>query len=232
MFRFAALFLFWTVNAAAQTSAPVPDTEVPQLKEILRNHHVTARLLELSPGGATPMHQHSRDTLVVFIDAGRIQNSVFGHRNSTEKLAQGETEFHPAGYSHAVRNTGTNPLRAVVVEFADPQGKMQRAENKSRYCNPGSTTACVDEKNLFCTAKICVEDVTFGPAAISTKHSHSTDHMLVAISDYEFNDQVDGKGSVVRTHKSSEVEYIAAGISHQLTNTAKAPARFLVISWK
>jgi predicted metal-dependent enzyme (double-stranded beta helix superfamily) len=231
MLRFAALFLVCAA-CGAQTSAPLPDTEVPQLKGILRNHHVTASVLELAPGAATPMHQHSRDTLVVFLDAGHIQNSVFGHRRTNGKLATGETEFHSTGYAHAIRNTGMNPLRAVVVEFADPQGRMERAESKSRYCNPGSTTACVDEKNLFCTAKVCVEDVTFGPGAVSTRHSHSTDHMLVAVSDYEFSDQVEGKGTVVRTRKSGEVEYIAAGISHQLTNSGKTPARFLVISWK
>jgi quercetin dioxygenase-like cupin family protein len=227
-----AFLLLLSAFCFAQNSAPVPETEVSQLKEILQNHHVTARLLELAPKGATPMHQHSRDTLIVFIDAGRVQNSEFGHRGGTDKFVAGQTEFHPAGYSHAVRNAGTTTLRAVVVEFADPQGKMQRAESKSRYCNPGSTTACVNEKNLFCTAKVCVEDVTFGPGAISTKHSHSTDHMLVAVSDYEFSDQIEGKGTTVRTHKSGEVEYIAAGISHQLTNTSKAPAHFMVISWQ
>jgi quercetin dioxygenase-like cupin family protein len=77
-----------------------------------------------------------------------------------------------------------------------------------------------------------VEDVTMAPGAVTTKHSHATDHMLVAVSDYELTDQVEGKGAVVRTRKSGEVEYIPAGITHRLTNTGQAPARFTVIVWR
>jgi len=60
-------------------------------------------------------------------------------------------------------------------------------------------------------------------APITTKHGHTTDHMLVAMSDYELTDRVKGKGIVVRTRKSGEVDYIPAGITHRITNTAKYP---------
>jgi oxalate decarboxylase/phosphoglucose isomerase-like protein (cupin superfamily) len=56
--------------------------------------------------------------------------------------------------------------------------------------------------------------------------------MLIAVSDYELTDRVEGKGIVVRTRKSSEVEYIPAGITHRITNTGQAPARFIVIVWR
>jgi len=109
---------------------------------------------------------------------------------------------------------------------------MEHVGTRSHYCNPDGTTACVDEKNLFCTARVCVEDVSIAPGAITHKHSHGTDHMLVAVSDYELTDQVEGKGTVVRTPKSGEVEYLPAGITHRLTNTGQAPARFTVIVWR
>jgi len=90
----------------------------------------------------------------------------------------------------------------------------------------------VDEKYLFCTDKFCVEDVTMDPGAMSTKHSHSTDHMLVAVTDYQLTDVIVGKPKKVRTKKAGEVEYIPAGITHQLTNTGAAKARFVVIAFK
>jgi hypothetical protein len=67
---------------------------------------------------------------------------------------------------------------------------------------------------------------------VSSKHSHATDHMLIAISDYELSDSIVGKGTRVRSKKAGEVEYIRSGITHQLTNSGPAPARFVVIAFK
>lgn len=217
----------------AQKPAPIPDSQVPQRKEIFRNQRVLVALLELAPREATPMHQHARDMIAVFVNGGSTTNTEYGHKPAADKMAPGEVRFKNAGYAHASRNEGVNPFRVAVVEFADPQGKAEpAASKKSHYCNPGSATACVDEKSLFCTAKVCVEDVTIAPGALTTRHSHSTDHMLVAVSGYEFTDQIEGKGKVVRTRRSGEVEYIPAGITHQLTNSGKAPARFIVVVWR
>jgi quercetin dioxygenase-like cupin family protein len=205
---------------------------VPQRKEILHNHRVTVSLLELAPREVIPMHQHDRDMLAVFVDGGRTRNKVLRHKAAADKMAVGEVRFLNTGSEHATKNEGTLPLRVVIVEFADPQGKMKKVGTTSHYCNPDSTTECVDEKQLFCTAKVCVEDVSIAPGAVTTKHGHATDHMLVAVSDYELTDQVEGKGTIVRTRKSGEVEYIAAGITHRITNTAQARAHFTVIVWR
>jgi quercetin dioxygenase-like cupin family protein len=232
MLRAVATLLLLHVACAGQVPAPVPDGEMPQRKEILRNHRVTVSLLELAPGEATPMHQHNGDTLAVLVDGGRTRNIVLGHKAVADGMAVGEARFLNAGYAHATNNEGVGRLRVVYVEFADPQGKMEKVGTASHYCNPGSTTACVGEKELFCTEKVCVEDVSIAPAAITTKHSHTTDHMLIAVSDYELTDRVEGKGIVVRTRKSGEVEYLPAGITHRITNTGQAPAHFIVIVWR
>ena len=232
MRRLSVALLLLCAACAAQEPAPVPDSEVPQRKEILRNHRVTASVLELAPHEATPMHQHAHDMLAVFVNGGNTRNTVFGHKPSTDKMLAGEVRFRNAGYAHATQNEGGALFRVVIVEFADTQGKMEPLGTTTHYCNPGSTTACVDEKTLFCTARVCVEDVSIAPAAITSRHSHTTDHMLVAVSDYQLTDQVEGKGTIVRTHQSGDVEFIPAGITHQLTNTGKAPARFTVIVWR
>jgi quercetin dioxygenase-like cupin family protein len=231
LMRRAAAALLLLCAAYAQ-QAPVSDSEVPQRHEILNNRRVTVSLLELAPSEVTPMHKHDRDMLAVFVNGGRTQNTLFGKKPAADKMAVGEVRFRSAGYTHAVRNEGAAPFRVVIVKFADPQGKLKEIGSTSHTCNPGSPKTCVDEKNLFCTAKVCVEEVTMAHGAVTSKHSHATDHMLVAVSDYELTDQVEGKGAVVRTRKSGEVEYIPAGITHQLTNTGKAPAHFVVILWQ
>ncbi|HSE47640.1 MAG TPA: cupin domain-containing protein [Terriglobales bacterium] len=228
----AALFLLCAL-CGAQKPAPIPDSSVEQRKEVFKNARVTVTRVDFAPGESIPMHQHSRDMIAVFATDGSARETLLGGKAKTEKIAAGEVRYHRQGYAHATSNLGSVPFRVELIEFADPQGAFEHGKpKKSHYCNPGSATACVDEHSLFCTAKVCVEDVTIAPGAVTTRHSHSTDHMLVAVSDYEFTDQIEGKGKVVRTRKSGEAEYIPAGITHQLTNTGKAAARFIVVVWR
>lgn len=204
-----------------------------QRKEILRNQHVTITSVELAPGESTPMHRHDRDALTVFVTGGETKNTIEGEKPENDKMEPGTVRFRSGGFAHTRTNEGPDVFRAVVIEFAEPQGKTEKlGEKSSHYCNPGSKTACVKEKYLFCTAKVCVEEVTIAPGAVTIKHSHSTDHMLIAISDYELTDQAEGKPANVRKLASGEAEYIPAGITHQLTNTGKNDARFVVVVFR
>jgi len=212
---------------------PVPAAQMSQRKEIFRNAHVVAYNTELAPGEIAKLHTHQQSTLNVVLTPARRRVSVPGKHPVTDYPKLGDVIFDPQGTVHSTQNIGDRPIRVTAIAFSKATGKLVRSTQKStRYCNPGSKTACVNEKYLFCTETFCVEDVTFGPDAISTKHAHMTNHMLIAITDYEFRDEVEGKGSVTRTRKSGEVEYIPAGITHQLTNTSKQPSRFIVVAFK
>jgi beta-alanine degradation protein BauB len=224
------LLLLCTI-CVSQDPAPRTISAIPH-KEILSNQRVTVSLMELSPGEATPMHQHDRDMLSVYVSGGRTRNTQFSEKSAADKTEPGQVRFRPAGYSHAVENVGKESYRLVMVEFADPQGKIKNIGTSSHRCNPEKSTACIDEKNLFCTAKVCVQDVVMAPGSATSKHSHSTDHMIVAISDFEMTDEAEGKEASARNYKSGGVVYIAAGLKHRLTNTGKTPAHFTVIVWR
>jgi len=228
MTRPFAVVLLLCAASFAQSASPVPDN---QRKELLKNSKVDVNLLTFAPGEGAPMHKHERDYVAVFITGGQLELTEEGQQPTKNKLEAGEVRFRSAGVTHSAKNVGSSPFETVLVEFADAQGAMKRINKKSQTCAPG-TKNCVDEKELFCTEKVCVEEVKMAPGAVTVQHSHTTDHMLVAVSDYELTDQVEGKGTIVRRHKSGEVEYIPAGISHRLTNTGQAPAYFTVILWK
>jgi len=227
----AVLLLAGTL--AAQSATPVPDSEIPQRKQHIQNQHVTVSLLELAPQESTPMHRHDHDILTVSISGGHTKDTLEGKKPDEDKLVAGEVHFRKAGFTHALTNEGPGVFRAVIIEFAEPQGKMEGVGAKnSHYCNPGSKTACVNEKYLFCTKNVCLEDVSLGPGAVTIKHGHTTDHMLIAVSDYELTDETEGKGTTVRTKKSGEVEYFHPGITHQLTNSGKDTARFIAVVFR
>lgn len=231
MRRVSGVLLLLCTICVGQDPAPRTISAIPH-KEILQNPKVTVSMMELAPGEATPMHQHDRDMLSVYVSGGRTRNTQFSRKSAADKTEPGQVRFRPAGYSHAVENVGKEPYRLVMVEFADPQGKIKNIGTSSHRCNPEKSTACIDEKNLFCTAKVCVQDVVMAPGAATSKHSHATDHMIVAISDFEMTDEAEGKEPSARNYKNGEVIYIAAGLKHRLTNTGKTPAHFTVIVWR
>ena len=231
MTRAFVVALLLCASSAGQSAAPISASEVPQLKEIFKNNRVSVSRLDLPAGDATPMHKHDRDMVTVVVSGDRIQQTLSGKKPTSDKPESGDVKFKSAGLVHATKNVGSVPYVAVAVAFLDAQGKVKNVGKKSHTCAPDKD-ACVEEKELFCTEKVCVEDVVMAPQSMSVKHSHSTDHMLIAISDYQLTDEVEGKGTVVRSHTSGEIEYIPAGITHQLKNTGSQPAHFAVILWK
>jgi hypothetical protein len=65
--------------------------------------------------------------LAVFVVDDRTRNAVLGYRAASDKMAVGEARFLNAGYAHATKNERAGQLRVVIVEFSDPQGKMERS---------------------------------------------------------------------------------------------------------
>ena len=231
-------------------AAPMPASQIPQRHELLRNKKVIISTTELPSGQSVPLHRHEHDYVTVVLTDGQLHETVedqgamksgskkmgrlFGAMHvpgaTGDRVEKGEVVYNRAGYTHSDENKGKTTMRAVTVDFLEPAGKQQDASrNSNKYCNAKDKKVCVDEKYLFCTDKFCVEDVTMDPGAQSTKHSHATDHLLIALTDYHFTDAIAGKGTIVRARKAGEIEYIKSGINHQLTNTGKDPARFIVV---
>lgn len=251
------LLLTLSLCASAQQSASPQskqssDAAAPVRHELLRNNKVIVTAAELSPGQILPMHKHEHDYVVVRIDEGQIRETVqdqgamrsgskkmgrmFGAMHvpgaTGDKVQAGDVQFHEAGYTHSEENKGKSAVRSILVDFLEPVGKEVDPQHKSnKYCNAGSNKICVEERYLGCTEKFCIEEVMMDAGAVTSKHSHSTDHMLIAVSDYQLSDAIVGKGTRVRSKKSGEVEYIRSGITHQLTNSG-TPARFVVIAFK
>ena len=224
-----AATLFLTASVCAQNST----TPGQMRKQVFQNDRLTAYAIDIVPGQSSPMHRHEHDMLTVSVTDGMLKITNEGSGPAEIKPKAGDVHFQPGGFSHAVENAGKTDFRAVDIEFATSQGKQEPpAHKKTHYCNPGSKDACVTERYLFCTTKFCVEDVTMAPGAKSTQHSHDTEHMLVAISDYSLADDTTGKGVIQREVKSGGVEYLPAGITHVLTNTGKDEAKFIAIIFK
>ncbi len=231
--RAAALnvLLFGVIMSFAQNTA-VPVEKEPFHTPVFRNEHVLAIGVQIPPHQTTQIHRHAHQYLAVSLSDATVTATVPGKAPMQEKRRRGEV-WMGVPEAHSVHNDSDVPFRATVVEFFARQGEVKPIQRRvSRYCNPKSTTACVTERYLFCTERVCVSEVEMGPGAVTMRHSHSTDHLVIAVSDLEMKDMIEGRpAAVLRTQKSGEVLFVDAGITHQLENGPK-PARFITVSWK
>lgn len=215
----------------AQNTA-VPVEQEPFHAPNFRNEHVQVLEVQIPPHQATRLHRHAHQYLTVALTDSTLTSIVAGQPAATGQHHRGDV-WMDEPVEHTVRNDGDTPFRAVVVSFFARQGTPKPVTRKpSRYCNPKSTTACVTERYLFCTDRVCVSEVEMGPGAMTMKHSHSTAHMVIAVSDLEMKDWIEGRPSAeIRTQKSGQVLYLDAGITHQIENGPKA-VKFITVSWK
>jgi uncharacterized RmlC-like cupin family protein len=230
LFSFLALF---AAAGPAQQRAPISADEVTLRHKIYGDERVTVFLLDIPPGQATLVHRHDRDMLSVFVSGGRTRASFNGAPTVEDTFAAGDVRFRAAGFTHSTENIGTERFTTVIFEFASSQGERVPATLPARRtCNPGSTTACVDVKPLFCTARFCVDDVRMAAGAVSNQPAATQDRMLVAVSDYAFREEGPRAAGVVHTRRSGEIETLAAGAASRWTNASDKPAHTIIVSFR
>jgi len=219
-----------SVAGFAAQRAPISADEVTLRHRIYGDGRVTIFLLDIPPGQATLLHRHDRDMLSVFVNGGRTRASFNGAAPVEDTFTPGDVRFRSAGFTHTTENIGADRFLSVILEFVDSQGQRAPATRPAtRICNPGSQTACVEEKPLFCTSRFCVDDLTMGPHAVRPARGPSEDQILVAVSGYTFSEDVPGRAAAVHTRKSGEVEPLAAGPATRWTN-AGDPVHLVVVT--
>ncbi len=227
------LLLLLCAFAAAQDTTPISALEVKYRKQIFKNDRVSVFLLEIPPKHASLMHRHDTDILSIFVAGGETRSTIYGKPPKEDKFTVGEVRFRLAGFTHSTENIGANVFRSVILEFTSSMGAIEPTKPPdSRYCNPGSETACVDEKYLFCTAKFCVQELSIAPGAVWRNNEYASDQMLVAVSDYKLSNKRKGKAANVRKRKSGEVEYFLGGSARQWKNAASEPARIIAVVFR
>lgn len=229
----AILLLLLCAFGAAQETTPISALEVKYRKQIFKNDRVSVFLLEIPPNHASLMHRHDTDILSIFVAGGETKGTIYGKPPKEDKFTVGEVRFRPKGFTHSTENIGGNVFRSVILEFTSSMGALE--PNKppdSRYCNPGSETACVDEKYLFCTVKFCVQELSIAPGAVWRNNEYASDQMLVAVSDYKLSNKPKGKVTNVRKRKSGEVEYFPRGFARQWKNADSKSALITAVVFR
>ena len=217
----------------SQRSGPIPADEVTLRREIYKDSRATVFLLDIPPGSATLLHRHDRDMLSIFVAKGSTRASFDGAEPFEDTFVAGDVRFRSAGFTHSTENLGATHFLAVIFELAPTQGqRIQPTRPPMHACNPGTETACTDDKPLFCTTQFCVDEVTIAPRAIKSDNAAATDQMLIAVSDFTLSEQTAAEGAIVRAKKTGEIQPIPAGPGRRWTNIGDVPSHFVVVSYR
>jgi quercetin dioxygenase-like cupin family protein len=228
----ALLALLLSIPAAEQLTAPIPAAEVTLRKQIYEDARVRVFLLDIPPGHATVLHRHDRDLLTVFVSGGKTRAVFNGGAPVDDTFAVGDVRFRAAGFTHSTENLDSVDFLAVIFEFAESQGeRVALTRAARRTCAAGDDKACVDEKPLLCTARLCVDEVIMAPRAVMDQRTATTDCMLVPVSGYSLSEQIEGGAMTVHTKSRGEVELIPGGSRRRLTNATSAPAHSIIVTF-
>src|SRR5689334_14476371 len=203
------------VLCLALAAQAIAASEDAPRNEIFHNDRVTVELEQIPPQQETPARRSDLASIVIPL-------------NGTHA---GEVRFRARGFVPEVRNDEAETLRTVIIELIDPQGQaISEQVPIRRYCAEASRIACVEETHLFCTLKVCADEVKMGPHATRSGFATDADQMLVALSDYKLTAiGAETPANASHARQSGQVEWVPAGAPNRWTNETTATMRFVVI---
>lgn len=222
-----------TVIVTLASLVPLLQGQQNTAKPLVENEHVRITRVDLARdatySGKTPYHQVTiqlNDAKTQLLEPAKVPKTRFSK--------SGDFEYFVAGSRRSLRNIDKQTASFVVIQFLRAPGKYEAMEvTRSHYCNPGSNDkSCVTEQYHFCTERFCAETVSLDPGAISSQHTHDSDHILVATSDFTWREEAVGKQPREQSFKAGDAFYNPAGLTHKFINVGKTPARMFVIQYK
>lgn len=240
------------VSAAAQTAAPaaVEITAEPFHHLVLKNKQVRVFQVEVPPKASTLMHRHRNDYLFVTLGDSVVRNERQGEKPAELRLNHGDVRFTKGGFAHIARNLGEGPFRNVTIEVLKPaRGIVSLAtcdinegiecgfcnispEGKQKCDWPGAMQALPELEKKEQDYGVYQFVVHLQPGSSTGMHTHKVDHLVVAVSDLELKNEVQGKPAELIRLQAGEVRWVKGGITHSLTNRGKQPAWFVSFEFK
>ena len=242
------------VSAAAQkTAAPPAVVEItaePFHHLVLKNQQVRVFAVEVPPQAATRMHRHRHGYLFVILGDSEVRNERRGEKPAELRLNDGDVRFTQGGFAHIARNLRDVPFRNVTIEVLRPVRGIIRLATcdvdegiECGFCNisPAGQQKCEWPGDLDALPELEKKEPGYGvyqfvvhlqPGSTTGKHAHTTDHLVVAVSDLELKNEVEGKPPEVLKLKSGEVRWVKGGFTHSLTNLGKQPAWWVSFEFK
>ena len=223
------LVLLLTTFLTAQSAPEVDITAEPHHHLVLANDQVRVFNVDVPPQSETLLHRHAHDYIYVMLGPAEIVNAIAGKDPVTVKLEADQAGFFSGPFAHVVRSSA-QPFRNLTIELLrDDKLRHSTAkwdETRGLEILHGGT-----KEILFVRDNVRVSEFELQPGGMIPAHHHAGPHLVVALTDYELRSDETGKAPVTFPMKRGETKWVAGGLTHMVTNTSKAPAKFVTLEF-
>ncbi len=239
------IVLAWTAFAQEPAEAPVPLTAEPSHHQVLANADVRVFRIEVAPGAATMLHEHTSDFLWFPLGDADIMDHPRDGAVAPNKVADGAIAFRARGVVHAISNNRDVPFRNVTIEFLRPQtgGHNQCGQvirDQPLDCPASAADARTKGQSmvpLLRTDQTQVSLLTLDTDARFTFKASKRPPVLVALEGTDAEALVElkipgavGKGK--RPLHGGDAMEVPSGMALELHNGGSVPARFAVLEFR
>jgi len=223
------LVLLLTTFLAAQSAPEVDIAAEPHHHLVLANDQVRVFNVDVPPHSETLVHRHGHDYIYVMLGPSAIVNAIAGKDPVTVKLQADQVGFFSGPIVHVVRSSA-QPFRNLTIELLQDDklrnSKTKWDEDRGLEILHGGT-----QEILFVKDGVRASEFELQPGGMIPAHHHAGPHLVVALTDYELRSAETGKPPVTFPMKRGETRWVAGGITHMVTNTSAAPAKFVTLEF-
>jgi quercetin dioxygenase-like cupin family protein len=228
----ALLLVFLTTLLSAQ--AEVEITAEPHHHQVFANDQVRVFNVDVPPHTDTLLHWHRHDYIYVTLGDSEVVNAVQGKAPATVTLRDGQTDLLHAPYAHVAHNQSDKPFRNLTIELLqdDQLRRSTRQWEESRGLDilQGGT-----KEILWVKDAVRASEIELQPGGIVPEQHRTGPYLLVAVTDMELTTHAPLKGATpvpMPAHlKPGDIQWLPAGLTHALSNTAHTSAKFVTLEF-
>jgi len=194
---FAVMLLAASVPAAAQP-APVID-----------NERVTVWDIILEKGVSGPVTPHDMDTVIMFLEGGRIRTLGAGGKASTARRKFGDAVFIPKGSDATQTLVSDGEAHEIVIALKDYRVPVvvNTTGLPAAFPRPGSVKVLDNDR-------ITVWHYTWLPGVPTPMHFHDKDVVVAYLYDGTLKSVTPDGAILINPHKAGEIRFNKANRSH------------------
>lgn len=230
--RVAGLLFLATATLAQQQQA-VEITSEPSHHQVFENEYVRVFDVTVAPKASTLIHRHNHDYLFVTLGDSDVTSARVGEKPVSLKLKDGDVRFTPGNFAHAAINNSERPFHNITIELLKPSTNVKTCMDScvSRApCTVRSDVSCPSVEKQISSDQWTISLITLPPGSQLLKHTHTTPHLVVPVSDLDLTAKTDSSSNVIK-RTPGEIGWVPTGVTHALVNNSSQPARFVTLEF-
>jgi hypothetical protein len=220
----------FAISTQAQSATCLDLADEPHHRLLFQNQDARVFLLELPRLASTQSHCHSHPYLYVIAAASRTLDTVDGHAGISRDWNESEARFIYPPMKHVVRNESINPFRELIVETLHGAQYNPLDGNYDGDLFPGDLGGAKPTWTVsFSRGPLTASRTQLAPGAELSVSSPN--HVLLAVTDLELQEQESGKATETLELRAQDVRMLPGGSTFKLVNASQHSAKFVLVEF-